>query len=789
MTIMKKLRMLLILLAVSVCSLQNAWAQDEVSVEVTLPEPNSLSTEILKQVEDVKTVTDLTVLSGSLGDKDWATLKSMVALKNLNLTNASAEAIPEEQFRGNCPNLESVYLPSYLKNIGEYAFYSKDKLVTVVVPSTIETIGVDAFSYCGMLENCDLSACNKIEEIPNNCFQGCSVLKSFEIPANVKRIGLYSFYDCSAFSSDLPTNVEEIRSGAFKGAAMTDMDIVIPEGLSLNSEVFAGTRIKSIAFPTNCYKFGDYVRWCQNITDITLKSPTVLPFSNTYQGPENIDNITLHVPSHLVDLYKTHTYWSNYKEVVAIEDPIPSYDVQANLELNYAMRMSGTPSLKFILPNSSSNLFLKISGDDAQTFNDFSAAADLSSDYSQYYTMILSECPNVSISGDFKQRIRFYNNQWRYVCLPFDFKVGDVVAEEGKFAVRTYNGALRNSQNLASNNWTNLEADDVVPAGTGFIVQTSKSTWLTFKAVKTGSNYAFKTSTDEIKIPLALNNANTEASAANTGWNMVGNPWMTYYNSHKLNYTAPFCYYDYYRYRYVTVSPSDDDYAIPPLQAIFVQCPSGVSSIDFPASGRQLTSEITDQNGARRRTASNRQLFDVQVSGSDGLSDKTRLVMNPEAKNDYEIGRDAAKFLSYETECPQIYSLDAEDTQYAINERPEGNGTLRLGLIFASDGIYEISAIRNEVGDIILTDNETGIRTNLRENSYRFDVEAGTVENRFTLSFGAGTTGIQHVAESEDQNVEVFTLDGQNAGNSTDGLRKGVYVVRKGNKAQKVIIK
>ena len=795
---MKKLRMVLTLLAVSVCSLQNAWAQDEeVSVEVTLLEPNSLSTEILKKegINDVKVVTSLKVTldpsKGELGDQDWSTLQSMSALKVLDLHDASCKAIPDNQFSGsnsnsNCPELTTVTLPSMLETIGKYAFSSKKKLVTVVVPSTVKSIGNYAFSSCSLLENCSLASCSDLKVIPNSCFQDCKKLNSFDIPDGVSTIEWGAFRHCEMFSSPLPANLSSLGYYAFMYSAMTDVDIVLPEGMEIGGQVFSESGIKSITFPSDFYKNFDQVGYCENLTDVTFKSPTVVNINN-YYGPKTISNVTLHVPSHLVAQYKTHPTWSQYKDVVAIEDPVTYYCIQDNLELNSSMRMAGTPDIFFNYDSSYKQLTFKITGETAQNFNNVTTyAVQRWSGLNNYWTMIMSDCPNVTVSGDFMQRVQSEDKKWIFMCMPFDFKVSDVTTETGQFVIRTYDGALRNTNNSATGNWKNMTGDEVITAGTGFIFQTSQDTWTTFKALKTGTNHVFKTTSDEPTIALALNNDNLEATAANTGWNFVGNPWLTYFNNHLMNYTAPFCYYDNNNNRYETVS-NDDDFALWPNMAIFVQCPSGVSGIGFPGVGRQLTSEITTQQ-ARKRTASNRQLLDIQVSDGE-LYDKTRLVLNSDANADYEIGLDASKFISTETMCPQIYSLDAEDTQYAINERPEGNGTLRLGLILASDGAYEISTIRNSVGDVILTDNVTGIKTNLQDNSYRFEAEAGIVENRFTLSFGAETTGIQHVVESEDHTVEVFTLDGQKAGNSTDGLRKGVYVVRKGNMAQKVIIK
>ena len=781
--------MLLTLFVVSVCSWQSAWAQ-EVVATVTMKETNSLNTEILAiSGDDVKTVTKLTVTTNDgvqLGSEDWTTLKSMTALQELDLSNASAEAIPDYQFDGsssNCPNLVTVKLPKGLKTIGSSAFRSKNELVTVIVPNTVTTIGSYAFYYCSKLEECDISQCS-ITTIPQSCFNNCKKLKSFTIPSSVTTIGESAFEDCSSFTSELPSGLKSLGERAFMDAAMTNIDVVIPEGVTVDYNIFSNSGIKSIEFPTTFYDYKSCYSGCTNLQYVTLKSPTVVDHPSNNSVVNNASSITLKVPSHLVNSYKSHPQWSKYKDVVAITPDVTDYTVSANLNMsNSSIRMAGTPNVKFLKGAS-----LTIAGDAAQAFNDYTACASIYPGYSGDYSMILNESANVSINGDFKQRI--YTNrdkEWYFLSLPFDFVVGDVTAESGSFVIRKYDGARRNTMNTNSGNWsTNLGTDVEIKAGTGFILQTSEETWVTFKAKAGGTNHAFKKQSDVIKTSLASNNTNGEASAANTGWNMVGNPWQTYYNIHKMNYTAPFAVWK--SGSYTTYSPEDDDYALRPFQALFVQCPNGVTTIDFPANGRQLTSEVTSQNPGRRRAAKNRQLFDIQIANGE-LNDKTRLVVNPDAAMDYEIGRDASKFFANGSATPQIYSLDAEGTEYAINERPADNGTLKLGILFAADGEYTLSAIRNEMGQVVLTDHETGIQTDLQKSNYTFEAEAGINNTRFTLSFSNGITGISTAMSSETAEKEVFTLDGIKVGNSTDGLKSGIYVVRQGQKTQKVIVK
>lgn len=785
---MKKLRNLLTLLVVSICAVQSAWA-DDVIANVTLKEKNSLSTEILaiQGIDDVKTVTHLTVTTNEgvqLGAEDWTTIQSMSGLEVLYLNEASADAIPASQFNSHCPKLTTVSLPKDLTTIGDQAFGNHQSIVTVTVPNTVTNIGSYAFYHCSNLENCNLSGCN-LTTIPRYCFINCTKLNSFTIPSSVTAIGEGAFENCSHFTSPLPTGLQSIGNQAFLNALMQDVDVVIPEGMKVPYQGFRDTQIRSIELPSTCYSGVDYCYdYCSNLQSVTLKSPTVV--GTQYFVSSNASNITLKVPSHLVAAYKAHPQWSQYHDAVAISPAITDYTVSADLNLsNSSMRLEGTPNVFFTQDAS-----LTIAGSTAQAFNNYTASAYINSYYTtsstRKYSMIFNEEATVTVNGDFKQRFYVDDAYWNFLCLPFDFVVSDVTTESGQFVIRTYDGARRNTENSSSGNWSaNLADDAVITAGTGFILRTSEDTWVTFKVKAEGTNYAFKKNSDEIQIQLAANNSNGNASAANTGWNMVGNPWQTYYNIHNLNYTAPFAVYN--GSNYVTYSPSDDDYALRPFEAVFVQCPNAVTSMDFPAVGRQLTSEITSQNAPMRRAAVNRLLLDIQVSGNE-QNDKTRLVVNDGATMDYEIGRDASKFFADGTSVPQIYSLGTDGTQYAINERPAESGTLTLGILFASDGEYTLSAIRNDIGEIILKDSETGIKTDLSQHDYTFDANAGICNGRFTVAFG-NTTGIQSTMNVETAEKEIYTLDGVKIGNDTTNLQKGVYVVRQGQHTQKVIIK
>lgn len=793
---MKKLNSLLILMVISFCPWQTAWA-DDVSVTVSLGDGSdaSLGTEVLHYMEttlhiadpSVTQVTSLTVTGGTMNAADWTLLQSFSSLTTLDLERASSESVPDNQFQNNTDNLVTVKLPSNLKTIGEGAFLEQLNLTSITIPSGVTSIGRYAFYQCRKLQTIG-GWPSGAKTIPYECFYNCRMLEPFDIPNTVEIIETQAFDDCFLFSSDMPTSLKKIGHGAFSRCAMTDIDIVFPEGIIIDGGyLFDDSGIRSIIFPTTFYTVptsNAVVGNCDRLIDITFKSPTVVEHSS-YFGNANRANITLHVPSYLVNSYKLDANWMLFKKVEGFEtNTISDWTVQSVLNLSGSSRIEGDANMDL-----TETATLKISGSTAQAFGNFSTTVSTKNNntYPQNwkYSLILSTCPNVSVTGDYTHRFLSDKGRWYFLCLPFDFAVNNIETENDvKFAIRYYDGAHRASTGAASGNWTDYATNAVVPAGTGFIIQTSDKTWITFKAQANASrNNVFKT--EEITTTLAANNS---ANAVHKGWNLVGNPWQCYYNIHKLNYTAPISAYNMSYNKYDAYSKADDDYAILPNQAFFVQCPDEVSSIGFPIDGRQLTSVITDQAGARmRRSSLNRRLFELQIEGNGG-KDKTRLVVNEAAKMDYELTCDASKIIAEGSSTPQIYSLDTDGTEYAINERPMDDGTLKIGIIFPADGEYTLSAIRNEIGKVVLKDLETGTETDLQQSDYKFTVSAGETGTRFSISFGGNTTGIKTLRNADDTTVEVYTLDGRMVGNSTTGLKKGVYMVRKGNQTEKVMV-
>ena len=802
-------------------------------ITVNLLEQGSLGTEVLYNTDHVKNVRRLKV-KGAMNADDWAKIKMMSTLLELDLSEAQFTEIPANQFLVSYSDttmnfLHKVVLPEGLTTIGDKAFHYSF-VEDVNLPSTMKRIGKEAF-YCSHVKELimpddmtdfyggdDYGYCfsnmywlnklvlpknltripretfyqgyyiteavmpEKLQTVGEYAFNSCHRMQTI-LPEGLKTIEESGFYDCPTLNSPLPSTLTTIGRYAFQHARGYK-SLVIPQSVtSIGEYAFANcTNMTKVELSVNQYWLANGVfQNCSKLDTVKLKSPTVTTISSYYPLTD-ITKVVLQVPHYLVNDYKLHSYWYNAKAIEPFDySEITFIPIHGNLTLNHE-RFGGQPSIDVW-----GNAYLKINGDAAQQLADLHVRTE-NNGSNHYYGQILNNCNQITANGRNGVHYRTDAKKWYFVSLPFDLDVSQIKTWEAgvQNAIRYYDGMGR-AVNGKSGNWKNVDRTSIIPAGTGFIYQTNIAAWTTFYAADTENKYGTLRNTEFVK-SLAVNASET---TSNKGWNLVGNPYQCYYNNHCLNFTAPITVWN--GSTYVAYSLTDDDYAIRPNEAFFVQCPNEeYTTIGFPLQGRQLTSVIESQNAVKEWApqAKTRQVVNITVAGGE-TEDMTRVVLNEEASMAYETSCDASKFMSMDSSVPQIYTLDAEGTQYAINERPFAEGFVSLGFYAGTEGSYTISSSRCDAEKVFITDNLTGTTTDITDGAYCFTAKAGTDNTRFTLSFVASdATAIKEIdKDAIVGKVDVYSVEGKFLGNDASRLGAGIYIVRQGKNTSKVIVR
>ena len=137
--------------------------------------------------------------------------------------------------------LKQVEFPTYLKSIGNNAFYGCSLLEDFTLPHAINSIGSAAFKNCTNLKKIVIP--DQITTLEEKTFSGCSNISEIVIPNSITSIGDYAFYDCRSimvFYSYIeePFNLPNDALGVWKSNAI----LYVPKGTKQQYSKLTGWR-------------------------------------------------------------------------------------------------------------------------------------------------------------------------------------------------------------------------------------------------------------------------------------------------------------------------------------------------------------------------------------------------------------------------------------------------------------------------------------------------------------------------------------------------------------------
>ena len=735
-------------------------------------------------------------VTGSFNSYDVMIMRNkMINLRHLDLSDANIVANDYEYYSG-CHSedniigknmfrdlkLVSVKLPKTITKIDDYAFYNCSILKVVEIHEGLKVLGSYALKNCSSIT--EISLPDGMEDIGSYALEGCPI-KEITIPEGITRLRSGTFStsnDCILERIHLPSTLEVIEGQCFcwMGKKNNLTELILPAGLKrIEGTLSQNTTATSVHIPPMVEYIADnaFSGWSA-VKDYYVY--VVDPISVNMNTFANYTTSTLHVPTQSYYNYYWNTQWSKFLSLVEFDEPYERFYLNNDFTLAEDKRFDGVPSADF-----KKNSGFIVEGNTSQALNEvhvMSDGTDAASIIDAGNININKLCYDITISA----------NKWYFFSFPFRVKCSNIVAP-GFYALRYYDGEERAAN--GSGGWKDYTGEYLEP-GVGYIIQCNTAGTLNIPV----ANPAFNGQDKDCVLEVHHSDNGQHAS-----WNFIGNPCNSYYNIDDCEYDAPLTIwngsgYDAYR-------PGDDEYLLHPFQAFFTQKPEGNNGLHFGHDNRctyqQGQKQQSNAKAARMMKGINPKRLFINLTISDGTnSDRTRVVFNDAKADAYELGTDAAKFLT--NSIPQIYSTDGTNVRYAINERNQGE--VKLGFNAPKAGTYTIAAVRMDM-PMKLRDLETGTVVSLTDKDYTFESKAGTFDDRFMLEIDNSANGIAQLNKETGASVisagnglyvsglngtqaTIYNTSGaivaQNVGNGFTPLATGIYIVKVNGKSAKV---
>lgn len=185
----------------------------------------------------------------------------------------------------NDEEITQLDLPAGIRTISQYAFYYASYFTSVTIPSTVDSIGNNAFAACSKMTRVNISDLRSwcgitfanLSANPLSCAHHLYLndveVTALELPSGLETIKGYAFASGSAITTvDIPNTVSSIDQSAFyycEGLTSVNLpDAMVSIG---NSAFYNCNQLSSINIPNSVVSIGPSAFWnCKALTSMNL---------------------------------------------------------------------------------------------------------------------------------------------------------------------------------------------------------------------------------------------------------------------------------------------------------------------------------------------------------------------------------------------------------------------------------------------------------------------------------------------------------------------------------------
>lgn len=238
----------------------------------------SLKDAITATGKDYKKIKNLKI-TGNINANDFFFMRDeMTMLQAINLKEVVTQDIPSKAFYNKSSLIKCVF-PTSIKSIGDNAFDGTNLTGSLILPEGLESIGSFSFSDCPFNGTLNLPTTLKI--IGPHAFSMCrGFIGQLILPNGLTNIGDSAFYCCEGFNGELrlPDSLEEISTMVFYSCIGLSGDLRIPTSI---------TKIPNDLF-NKCGGLNGRLYIHNNITEIGNNAFSACSFTGELVLPESL---------------------------------------------------------------------------------------------------------------------------------------------------------------------------------------------------------------------------------------------------------------------------------------------------------------------------------------------------------------------------------------------------------------------------------------------------------------------------------------------------------------------